>query len=224
MSDTRLCPNIGIKQIKIMPKQMCTCSLIFGGEKEGKSTVALRTSLEHARNGEYTLLIGNKEKIEKLFTPSIIPALSNNPNFVNDLKYIDVCYADRRDSIIEVLAAVQFYKNKPKLIIVEDLSTLVDPLHTRPRNDVEYLQQVLIVMGHLQDLAASISCLDSIVHVIVTDCCEDKDYAAMLNRCVDYVTHARLNRMTNVIQCYSNRDLRMGYDSMNDLIKSQQEG
>lgn len=193
-------------------------SLILGGEKEGKTTIALKTALDSALNGEYSLWIGIKDKIEKLFTPSLIPAIANSPNFTDCLRYVDICYADRRDSIIEITAAVQFYKNRPNLIIVEDLSTLVDPLHTRPRNDPEYLQQVLIIVSHLQDLAASMSSQDNQVHIIITDSCEEVEYKALLKRCMDYVVYSKLNTRMKTYQCFNNRDLDVGYDSMNELV------
>lgn len=203
-----------------MPQKNFTSTLLLGGKGEGKSTAVMEFALDAALRDDFSLVIGNKEKIQKMFSPSLLPAISNIHGYLGLLRFVDVSYADEKDSIFEIMAAVQFYRNIPRIIVIEDLSTLIDPLHTRPRNNIEYLQQVLLIVSHLQDLAASISSPLHRVHLVITDSCEESEYVSLLQRCVDHTAYARYDSETKTVQCYTSKTFRDRYNNIKDIIAS----
>ena len=201
-----------------MTNKQYSISLIQGRKSAGKTSVALRLALDAAGAGKFSLIIGNREKIEQLFKPTLSPVFSQCGNYVSLLSNIHLSYADQKDSIIEIMAGVQFFRKPPSVIVVDDLSTLIDPLHTRSRNDIEYLQQVLLVISHLQDLGAFMCSPDNFVQLVLTDSCQESDYLTLLSRCVDHQVHIAYNESTGIVECRDHSGNYIGYDSLKTLL------
>ena len=124
------------------------------GAKAAKS-VSFSMCYHFVRNNNdlRALFICDRSSIERSFPDmvSFEPPLTNHflPVYLNK---IDMKYAQDIISLKKILAAIHLWLQSPALIVISDLSLIIDPLHTMQRSDSSFIELVLSVLGILDDL------------------------------------------------------------------------
>ena len=100
------------------------------------------------------LFICDRSSIERSF-PDVVgfePPLTNHflPVYLHK---IDMKYAQDLLSLKKILASMHLWLQAPALIVISDLSLIIDPLHTMQRSESTFMELILSVMGLLDDLS-----------------------------------------------------------------------
>ena len=134
--------------------ESCLINWSNGGAKAAKSlSFSLCYHFVRSHDDSRALFICDRSSIERTF-PDMV---GFEPPFTNHflpiyLQKIDMKYAQDIQSLKRILASMHLWLHVPALIVISDLSLIIDPLHTMQRSDTTFMELILSVMGLLDDL------------------------------------------------------------------------
>ena len=154
--------------------------LIAGPENSGKSSLSFAIAVSEAKEGARVIYICNRNKIESKFP------LLYDPVNLNIYSKIIMRYVSSTYEIKAYLASIHASMQLPAIIIIEDLSLIIDPLRSVSRRDQGFLECVLFIISLIMDTIQYIekNTLSS-VKLIITDICMDPSYLTILQRIIE---------------------------------------
>jgi hypothetical protein len=171
--------------------------LLTGGMKTGKTSFMYSLCCEHAQQShqqnisQYSLIMTKQSEFQDRFplfvhlSSSSPPQSSPSSSPSSDLthrelyRYIQLSYQESLQDLIRHLSSLQFYQHPPGLVVIEDLSQILDPTMTLSRQSIEFLDQACRVLGHLFDACKVCGCRE----IVITDSCESSsEYLHLLQQ------------------------------------------
>jgi hypothetical protein len=136
--------------------------------------------------GKYSLIFTKKQSFDNqfpLFVNTLSPqSLESIPNTRDSsresFRYVQLSYNESATDLIRNLSSLQFYSHLPAVVIIDDLSLIIDSTLMLSRSSIEYLDQACRILGHLFDAVESFGCTD----VLISDSCESSEYLNLLRR------------------------------------------
>ena len=154
--------------------------LLIGNHQSGKTSIAFNLAYHIALNGGKPLYICNQIKLEGKLPLIIynsdqhIDSIlmhhntttnihekkknnnSNNSNSSNSmlpevLQRINMKYITTIQDLKTLIAGLHLFEPRPSIVIIDDLSILIDPLQAINRSDSKFLEIVLRLTSYLQD-------------------------------------------------------------------------
>lgn len=165
--------------------------LIVGPHKSGKTSISFHLAIERACKCEYTLIVCNKSKIEASLPLPIDCSTvhQGSSSFDSDpslLSFVGMKYVGSVQELKAVFAGLHAYTPVPSLVIVEDLSTLIDPLFSCPRTDSMFLVTCLSTLAIINDAVDYVGGKggkgSSLVDLVITDNCLTEAYLQVVMR------------------------------------------
>lgn len=150
--------------------------LLIGNHQSGKTSIAFNLAYNIALNGGKPLYICNQIKLESklpltiynsdqhldsilMHTTNTITTNSyekkrnynNNSMLPEVLQRINMKYITTIQDLKALIAGLHLFEPRPSVVIIDDLSILIDPLQAINRNDGKFLEIVLRLTSYLQD-------------------------------------------------------------------------
>ena len=151
--------------------------LLIGNYQSGKTSIAFNLAYNIALNGGKPLYICNQIKLESklpmtiynsdqhldsilMHTTNTITTNSyekkrnyynNNSMLPEVLQRINMKYITTIQDLKALIAGLHLFEPRPSVVIIDDLSILIDPLQAINRSDGKFLEIVLRLTSYLQD-------------------------------------------------------------------------
>jgi hypothetical protein len=154
--------------------------LITGPSNTGKTSFLCALACEHASlHGKYSLIFTRKQNYEEQFPLSVNLSQQTTPQHHREsFRYLQLSYNNSTNDLIRNISSLQFYTHLPAIVIIDDLSLIIDPTLTISRSSIEFLDQACRVLGHVFDAMESFGCKD----LIISDTCESSEYLNLLQQ------------------------------------------
>eukprot|EP01041_Mallomonas_annulata_P003454 gene3454-6875_t len=154
---------------------------IVGAEKSGKTSLAFAFATEAANKNKNVLFVCNKNKIESNF-PHVLHMESIRGLSNIRMQYVS-CVQDLKVLCMSISVS---YGVLPTVIVIEDLSRIIDPLRAVQRNDLLFLETALSIVSYVNDIRRYIEeTSQAQVQLIITDECSDNNYHGLIMRVVE---------------------------------------
>ena len=148
--------------------------LIVGPSDSFKTTLAFKLALDSAAGCKECLYICNKSKLECKF-PSFPSTNYSSKEDIQDLSIlgkVSMKYVGNVQDLKLVFAGLQSFTPAPTMIVIEDLSQLIDPFHAVGRNDSNFLNTCLGVLAVIMDAVNYLeSSSNTAIKLVITDNC-----------------------------------------------------
>lgn len=211
--------------------------LLVGAGSSGKTSLAFKIAYDCAAEGGSPWFICNQTKIEgKLPTIVITDHGSGNDNGGNSgvssvssakmmpeiLSRISMKYVSSMNELKAVFSGLHALTPTPSLIVIDDFSMLVDPLHSIQRSDPKFLEICITLGAYLNDAIAFVTCSNKDLHstfpvrVVVTDSCEEPQFLSVMQKTTPAVCRIQLDLSTGR-ECGTLVLLQSLYTRTNDL-------
>ena len=100
------------------------------------------------------LFICDRSTIERDFPETVTFERSQSNHFLPVyLNKIDMKYVQDHFTLKKILASLHLWLNPPGLIVISDLSLIIDPLRTMPRGDSAFMELTTNIIGLIDDLS-----------------------------------------------------------------------
>lgn len=163
--------------------------LILGPAGCGKSCFLFRIMNDYAADEKRCLFIGNKSKTETQFPLFLNIIAKGCAEFVasdwdmSKLKNIDMNYISSLVELKKLFASAHLWKMIPDVIVIEDLSSLIDPLFSVARNDISFLSVCLHACSLIEDSLRHVERTHGKhIQIIITDNCMDEQFLHIMGR------------------------------------------
>jgi hypothetical protein len=181
--------------------------ILTGGMNTGKTSFIYSLCCEYAQQhhhqqniSQYSLIMTKRSEFLDRF-PLFVQLSSSSESFSSSslisatsecthrelYRYIQLSYQENFQDLIFHLSSLQFYQHPPGLVILENLSQILDPTMTLSRQSTEFLDQVCRVLSHLFDACEVCGCQE----IVITDTCESAEYLHLLRQFIP--RHIRLS-------------------------------
>lgn len=162
-----------ISELLLTPGQDISRVLLIGPKQSGKTSLGFRLAYEEASSGGQVLYICNKARIQK---PPLDVTSSGQSGFYlpEVLANVRMKYVPSHTELRQLLAGLHcFQAPAPSMLVIDDLSLLIDPVEAIPRNDIRFLDQYLLLIALLDDTLAFMesSSPSTPIKLIVLDDC-----------------------------------------------------
>jgi hypothetical protein len=173
--------------------------LILGGSNTGKTSVSFRLAYEAAECGGCPIFICNQAKLELKLPLDVQYSSSNSTEPIrfagmsaDILSRIQMKYVTSMNELKAVISGLHAFVPSPTLVIIDDFSLLIDPLHSVPRSDPKFLDIALGMGAYTDDVlnflgSRQISSEGAKLRLVITDSCEESAYIHVLQRTVNCV-------------------------------------
>jgi hypothetical protein len=150
--------------------------LLIGNYQSGKTSIAFNLAYNIALNGGKPLYICNQIKLESKLPMTIFNSdqhldsilmhttntittnsyekkrnYNNNSMLPEVLQRINMKYITTIQDLKALIAGLHLFEPRPSVVIIDDLSILIDPLQAINRSDGKFLEIVLRLTSYLQD-------------------------------------------------------------------------
>ena len=150
--------------------------LLIGNYQSGKTSIAFNLAYNIALNGGKPLYICNQIKLESKLPMTIYNSdqhldsilthttntittnsyekkrnYNNNSMLPEVLQRINMKYITTIQDLKALIAGLHLFEPRPSVVIIDDLSILIDPLQAINRSDGKFLEIVLRLTSYLQD-------------------------------------------------------------------------
>jgi hypothetical protein len=175
--------------------------LMIGGGSTGKTSLAFKLACEEAAVGGTPLFICNQTKLEAKLPMTVQNASDGGSNkFAPEiLARIQMKYVSSMNELKAVIAGLHAFVPSPSLVIIDDFSLIVDPLHSVQRSDPKFLEicltlgayvdDVLTFMATMRTAGSSANTSNSTssagmhrLELLITDSCEDASFLSVLQK------------------------------------------
>ena len=118
------------------------------------------------------------------------------------------------------MAGLHLFTPTPTLIIIEDFSCIIDPLHNVSRKDNLFIDLSLTLLAFIDDAISYLSKNNnSKILLLITDECEDTYFMSIVNRYVNNIYNIQKTTPINSRLVYlqnmkRNSDTKIIYDRM----------
>eukprot|EP01038_Epipyxis_sp_PR26KG_P006869 gene6869-9406_t len=174
--------------------------LLIGANDLLKSSIAFGAAYEMAAKGEIPLFICNRTKIE-LKPPLPLLIVSNQEDLLSIssprfnpiiLSNIHMKYITNISELKASICGLNLFSPTPTCVIIEDLSLIIDPLYSVPRDDNRFLDGCLLLGAMISEI---ISCMKnhssgydhSFKLLLITDECNNSQFLNVMQRVVDSI-------------------------------------
>lgn len=156
-----------------MLPRMC----LLGAKATGKTHFAFQLAREYVERGTSVLVITRREKMSNFPLPFSQDTESDSYWRHSILGAMDMMYPASHIELKQIMASLQCLKRRPALVIVEDLSDIVDPLKLMSRSDYAFLEITASLLAYISDSVQSINST-----LVITDSVEEKHYLHNISR------------------------------------------
>lgn len=129
--------------------------LLVGAQNTGKTSLAFRLAYEIAEGGGSPLFICNQAKMESKL-PLELKCLTDSSELnrmsPDILSRMQMKYVTSMNELKAVISGLHCFQPPPSAVIIDDLSLLIDPLHSVPRNDPKFLDICLSLGAYIDDV------------------------------------------------------------------------
>lgn len=174
--------------------------LVIGAQNSGKTSLAFRLAYESAESGGCPLFICNQAKLETKLPHTVHCSSESSEHsqirMSSDiLSRIQMKYVTSMNELKAVIAGLHGFSPTPTTLIIDDLSLLIDPLHSVPRGDPKFLDICLSIGAFIDDVLnflneknATRTNLNAVkVQLVITDSCDETGFVHMLQKNVPNV-------------------------------------
>jgi hypothetical protein len=182
--------------------------LITGGNNVGKTSLAFALAYENAENGGTPLFICNATKLEAKLPLYVSTSSSGDAGGVRMapevLSRISMKYVASMNELKAMLAGLHAFAPPPSLVLIDDFTLLVDPLHSVQRSDPKFLEICITLGAFLDDVETYLTAQGAPrltagggsnvggnrsagsrqLRVVVTDSCEEPAYLSVMHRVI----------------------------------------
>ena len=179
---------------------------VLSGPVEGTAPVTFRAANETSAAGQNVLYLRRAPRTDAEIPNRAVVASIDGQSVVDPfswplalLQRIDEIHVDSMHALRGTLAMVQTLKSIPALLVVDNLSQIVDPLFASSHSDFEFLNQALAARGFLDD---AVDALDTLcgrqqTKIIITDRSNlDSSYVNIISRGNAAVSQLTIGRST----------------------------
>lgn len=169
--------------------------LLTGGANTGKTSLAFKFAYDEASSGGVPLFICNQNKLESKLPLNVI--LNDGYNSMkmspDVLRKILMKYVTSMNELKAVIAGLHAFSPTPTLVIIDDLSLLIDPLHSVQRNDPSFLEICSTLGAYLDDALSFLHekkplSSQSKIQLLITDPCDETLFLSVLQRSIPMIT------------------------------------
>jgi hypothetical protein len=168
---------------------------LTGPQSCGKTSLAFKLACDVAECGGCPLYICNQTKMEAKLPLSVSLYLSNEritgrvPAEV--LNRVQFKYITHVAELKALLAGLHCFVPKPTFIVVDDFSSMIDPLSSISRNDTKFLEIAFTFAALLDDAINTLNAMNGIndntgtlasLKLVLTDTCTESHYLHLLQR------------------------------------------
>lgn len=199
--------------------------VLVGGTNSGKTSCSFRIAYESAASGGSPLFICNQAKLENklpLDVRSSDTGTASDKMSADILARIQMKYVTSMNELKAVIAGLHAFSPSPSAVIIDDLSLLIDPLHSVQRNDPKFLEIGFVLAAYIDDVlnfmntnnaeAGTSTNSRRQLQLIITDSCEESPFLHVLQRTVPNVLKLKKNDSTDT-PSYSLVALKGGHHS-----------
>ena len=199
--------------------------LIQGDSMSGKSSIAFRVAYEVAERGGSPLLICNRMKLESSFPlycsmGEDLDASISSQNLWRPevLSKIDIKYISTTAELKKIMAAIHCFRNLPSLIVIEDLSLLVDPARLVARNDPAFIEKIIQLAAFIDDAIKFIECRfdDAQIRLMVVDESFEGSFMLALSRCIQDILLIRSHSFNPMLKCIYRRSIQTQHNRLTE--------
>jgi DNA polymerase III delta prime subunit len=158
--------------VTMLPR-MC----LLGAKATGKTHFAFQLAREYVESGNTVLVITRREKLSSFPLPFSQDTESDSYWRHLTLGAMDMMYPASHIELMQMMASLQCLKRRPSLVIIEDLSDIVDPLRLMSRTDYAFLEITASVLAYISDSVQSINST-----LVITDSVEERQYLHNISR------------------------------------------
>lgn len=159
-------------------RNMC----IIGSKMSGKTNFAFQLARETAEKGSSVLVVCVAAKLEHKFP---LPLVLEDEKYAywphSILNLIDVAYVSSHLELKAQMASLQSLRRRPGLVIIEDLSDIIDPLRSVQRSDPSFLDVASSTLAHISDAVKSINAL-----AVLTESSDERLYLHYIARHIHF--------------------------------------
>lgn len=157
--------------------------LLTGNRASGKTTLAFAYACDIATTGGNPLYICNKQKIERQ-PPSKVKSSSSSASSpsMEIFSRISMKYISSVKELKMLMAGLHLFDPKPAAVIIEDLSSILDPLDSISKRDAQFLDLCLVVGSFISDAISSFRTQGSTVPLLITDSCNEHAFFHVMSR------------------------------------------
>lgn len=173
--------------------------VVIGGANSGKTSLAFRTAYDIAVAGGWPLYICNQAKLESKLPLEVrcgdggSADTSAQKMSADILSRIQMKYVTSMNELKAVISSLHAFTPSPTTVIIDDLSLLIDPLHSVQRNDPKFLEICFVLGAYMDDVLKFLHTTRSEntntrasnalrLQLVITDTCEESSYLQVLQR------------------------------------------
>ena len=181
---------------------MCIRDRLIGNHQTGKTSIAFNLAYSIALQGGKPLYICNQIKLESKIPLTLI---DSNQEFMDDnttpndahhishhisrrgtmlsevLQRINMKYITNINDLKVLISGLHLFEPKPTVVIIDDMSMLIDPLLAINRSDGKFLEIVLRLTSYLQDAIQFLSTSQLTVPTIIDTNTIDNEHNAIIH-------------------------------------------
>ena len=185
---------ITTKILSLGQKDAACRVLVIGAQNTGKTSLAFRLAYESAENGGCPLFICNQAKLESKLPLTVHCSSEQSQMRMSSdiLSRIQMKYVTSMNELKAVIAGLHGFTPIPTMLIIDDLSLLIDPLHSVPRGDPKFLEICLSLGAYMDDVLnfltkKNVASSTNQLQLVVTDSCDEAGFVHMLQKNVHSV-------------------------------------
>lgn len=155
---------------------------VIGPCNSGKTSVSFGMAIDLAQCSESILYICNEKKVIGKF-----PFLRHDDD-IGILRKIRMIYVSNSTDFR--IFCISFYEIPPSLIVIEDFSSIIDPLNSTNHTDISFLEAALKLLSYLFDLVDNIEKrLNRSIKVVITESSTSPGYIDFLMKKMQCLIH-----------------------------------
>lgn len=177
--------------------------MIVGNKNSGKSNLAFAYAYDVALRGGEPLFICNKLKIESQpplstkdamlpRTPGSASRMTPRPRTSSDIhSRIMMKYISSSNDLKMLMMGLHNFEPKPTTIVIEDFSTIIDPLNSSTRRESSFLDMCLLVGAFVNDAVHFLNEHGHTTSLLITDNCGELGFLNIMSRVTPAVLFLR---------------------------------
>lgn len=166
---------------------------VLCGPPDCTGTVAFRLASEQAASGGRVLTLRRDQRgseqlrmpqIAKIVGKDMVPVQDSFCWRIAELRSMDDVYVNNSHELKTAIAMVPTLQHLPDMLIIENLSEIIDPLYAADHSEFDFLNQALMIRCFLDDTAMALQSIGgNRPTVVITDCtAADSSYARIIGR------------------------------------------
>lgn len=188
--------------------------LLTGSVNTGKTSFLYSLACEYAQqsNRPYSIIMTQRQALDEKF-PLFIhidTANSEPPHFTDTpppkdcqfreyFRYIQLSYNENITDLMRNISSLQFFPHHPSILLIDNLSHMIDPTTRLSRTSPEFLDHVCRILSHVYDACSSCGCQD----LVITDDCEVPEYIHLLRQFITRHIRCRFGVRKNSLSPHS---------------------